>query len=218
VNPGYLSWILVSISLILLASGWKRVLLGRIPDAGIFAFFAAWCILVFAEAEVGPGLKINLAVLPIAALFLVYLRRRRGNAKLLHLISACLFLASVQYFLKRIAELDPHLLPYDASLVSALAAALFALVWTRDPEEQIAGISFAALASHSLYWLSHREYLPLIPFGNMAFHDEWWLAAVSARAAAAMFAAAEAFVQRAAKNWNGRRKKVEEWQGNPYEE
>lgn len=208
-NPGFLSLILISISLILLASGWRQTLLRGIPHYAIILFFTAWCISGLFHFRWLDGTEINGTVVLLSLVIVIVLLGHRSVLSGLHYVSLGLFLASVCYLLKHMGDLDPFFLPYRSWAGTACVVALLGSMLIRKAKDQIACLSLALLFGNAFYWIVHPERLA-IPFGGLRFQDEWWLTVVAARmfsmtgeyAAVSVRTASKSLVQR----WKGLRK------------
>lgn len=204
-NPGFMSWILIVVSLILLASGWKNSVLRSISDRSIVLFFAAWCLLSRFHFNWGGA-----EIYPIAFLLLMNivlsLWRRQTIISAIHFVSFGLFLASIYYLLKHLGDLDPFFLPFQTSLGTSAAVALMAAMLVRRANDQIGCISFALLLGWVLYGTVHREQAGF-RIGDFTDQDEWWLAVVMARgvsvAAESAAAIARAISKRMSDRWRG---------------
>lgn len=208
-NPGFLSLILISISLILLASGWKRTLLGNVPHVAIVLFFTSWCISGLFHVRLRDGTVIGGTAVVLAVVVALVLLGHRSLLGALHYVSLGLFLASVYYLMKHLGQLDPFFLPSRSWAGPAIVVALLAAALIRRTKDQIACLSLALLSGYALYWFVHRERVA-VPLGDLRFQDEWWLAAVVARlcssagqyAAATLRTASRSLLER----WKGLRK------------
>ncbi|TMV51311.1 hypothetical protein FE783_05880 [Paenibacillus mesophilus] len=208
-NPGFLTFILISITLILLASGWKSMLLPGIPHYAIVIFFTAWCLSGLFHFRLRDGIEINGTVVVLFAVAMPILLDRRSIVTGLHYVSLSLFLASVYYLLKHLGDLDPFLLPYRSWAGTAWIAAMLAAVLIRKAKDQIACLSLALLCGSALYRLVHPD-RTAVPFGGLQFQDEWWLTVFAARMIAVAGENAAASVRYASKSimdrWRGLRK------------
>ncbi|MDF2713317.1 MAG: hypothetical protein K0R28_242 [Paenibacillus sp.] len=208
-NPGFLTFILISITLILLASGWKPTLLPGIPHYAIVIFFTAWCLSGLFHFRLRDGFEINGTVVVLFAVAVPILLNRRSLVTGLHYVSLGLFLASVHYLLKHLGELDPFFLPYRSWAGTDWVIALLAAILVRKAKDQIACISLALICGCALYRLVHPD-RSTVPFGGLLFQDEWWLTVFAARiiavageyAADSVRAASRSIIDR----WRGLRK------------
>ncbi|MEF3301832.1 hypothetical protein [Paenibacillus sp. GYB003] len=208
-NPGFLSFILISITLILLASGWRRTLLGDAPVRAIAGFFVAWLAMGQIRFRLSEHATVAGAAIVLAVSVVVAAARRRSPLGLLHLVSLGLFLASVYYLLKHIGELNPFFWPNRSWSAAGLAVAAAAAMLVRRAEDQLAVVSMALLLGTFLYWRVHQQPAGAV-FGNLRFQDEWWFAAACARtmsvAGESSLALARGASKTIAKRWRGLKK------------
>ncbi len=186
-NPGYLSLILMCLTVILLASGWKEVLLPGIADRSIVAFIVCWIALSRTHVPL-PGsasIEISLIVLPLTWLVLRAAVKKCTWLAVLNFISVGLFLAALYYLLCYFAQADPLFFPYDSPSIAAAFLGLVTILIVRNANDPIGVLTFALLAGAALYTaviypnLSSNSYI----FGDRSFQDQWWAAVVSARLA-----------------------------------
>ncbi|PYI54957.1 YphA family membrane protein [Paenibacillus flagellatus] len=208
-NPGFLCWILICISLILLASGWKRTLLRDIPDPAIVLFFVGWCALGRLQLPLTGYGQANGIVLLLAVVVAAVWARQRTALAGLHAVSFGLFLASVYYLLKHLGEVDPFFLPYRSGTGTSCVLGLIAALLVRRPQDQIACISFAMLVGSALYAIVHRERYG-VSFGGLTFQDDWWMAIFAVRLLSVAGETAAGTVRDASKSlanrWKGLKK------------
>jgi len=179
-NPGFLSFILMLISLILLASGWRPLLLTGIPGIAVVLFYAAWCLMELFRFQWRNGEAVNGIVLVLAALVLIVTLFRRSPLGMLHFVSIGLFLASVYYLLKHLGHLNPFFFPERSWSAASLTVAVSSAMLIRKPKDQIAVIAMALVLGTLLYRSVHRIG-PGATFGDFRFQDEWWFAVFTAR-------------------------------------
>lgn len=96
-NPGYLSLILISVILILLASGWKDILIKGATHKALMLFFISWFTSLSFTVHAGTA-KINLVFAVIALWSSALAAKAGGMLYKLHLLSAGLLLGSVYFF------------------------------------------------------------------------------------------------------------------------
>lgn len=180
-NPGFLSLILICISLILLASGWKRTLLQGVSDLAVVSFFAGWCSLSFVHFRWWGGVDLYGVVVVLTVLIATITASQQPLSRGVHSVSLGLFIASVYYLLKHLGDIDPLFLLYRSEAGAVSVVALLTALLVRKVKDQIACISLSLLLGSIMYEIVHRHHSP-IQVGGLLFQDEWWLAVVSARA------------------------------------
>jgi hypothetical protein len=208
-NPGILASILILITLILLASGWKPVLLGGIPVSVPVVFFIAWGVLCRWRFSPADGTVLYGVVPLLAAVAIGSVWGSRFIANIFQLVSFGLFLASVYYLLKHLGDFDPFFLPYRQAYGTAAVVGLLAAALVRKPKDQLGSISLGLLAGGFLYAYLQRD-AGGVRFGGPAFQDDWWLAVVTARtlsvSAEYAIAAVRGMKRQVADRWKGMRK------------
>lgn len=172
-NPGYLSIILMVVTLILFASGWKDFIIRGITNKVILLFFIFWLIgmrlpIVFPFGQI----HLNVVVLCVVILWVFW--RSHGNLYRLHLLSIGVLLGSVTFFLLETIHLTPFLVIVNQDTTIALIVAVLVSFMTRNAAVQLAVVSMGLLLGDAYFRYLHREHLG-IQLGTLAFQDVWWL-------------------------------------------
>ncbi|RAU94739.1 hypothetical protein [Paenibacillus sp. YN15] len=171
-NPGYLSLVLISVTMILLASGWKDILLPGIPRAGILAFFVGWMIAALFSVELERAeIQFTLPYLLLCAAAAT----RSLKAPLLraHVWVCGLLLGAFDCLLRELggwAALAPQ---GHAWLNEAAVIAVITLLLGRGALWQWIALSVGLTVSEALFFWFHQETASVA--GGAAFADHWWL-------------------------------------------
>lgn len=173
-NPGYLSLIWIVISLILLVSGWKDVVLHNIPRRQIAVFFIAWFLLVFVQFEV-KGMKVY-GIVPLIAVIGIYgLVSRISAERRLQTITAVILLGTIDFGMRQTEGIAAPALP-DSAFILALAVTLL----VRKPALQISALSLSLLLSEGMVLVAAGGRMPA-SLGDAVFQDHWWMTVCTAR-------------------------------------
>lgn len=179
-NPGYLSLILICVTFILLASGWKDILLKGSRHGFILAFFAFWFLGSFLTIHYGNlTLNPSFVVIPITSMLIIF--KVKGFLGKLHLMTIGVLLGFIFYLLKELA-VDPMLTIEAPMIDTAIFFGLFAFLLNRNPIYQLA-ILFLGLTICEIYSeYAHRSTIPIV-IGDSTFQDIVWLSLVVSRSA-----------------------------------
>jgi hypothetical protein len=178
-NPGYLSFILLCIMLILLLSGWKDVYVENISTKRILLFFVGWLVLVSFHLEL-YGWQINMVYLWVAVFSVAILYQTKGLVYKLHLLSVGLLLGAVHFLLQEVLTMDPVMVIFKPSLDTAMFLAMLMILIERRVKEQVACLSIGLLMGDLLFAFVHDSAAPK-QIGGPSFQDEWWLSVFAAR-------------------------------------
>lgn len=171
-NPGYLSLVLISVTMILLASGWKDILLPGIPRAGILVFFTGWLIAALFQVELG-GMEIQLT-LPYLLLCAAAATRSLKTPLLRAHVWVCgLLLGTFDCLLRELGGWAAVAPQGHGWLNGAAVMAVITLLLGRGAIWQWTALSIGLTVSEGLYVWFHRETASLA--GGAAFADHWWL-------------------------------------------
>ncbi|TXK76574.1 hypothetical protein [Paenibacillus sp. N3.4] len=178
-NSGYLSIILLSITLILFASGWKELYVRSISHKGMLLFFVSW--LVFSPFTITVfHVRIQLVYLLVVLISLWILHVTNGFIQKLHLLSIGLLLGSLHLLLQQLLAMDPILIVGDAKMDTALVLAVVMVVLQRNELAQIAALSIGYLIG-DLYQEGIHRTNGYHFLGSAYFQDQWWLSVFAAR-------------------------------------
>ncbi|NOU72099.1 hypothetical protein GC098_11815 [Paenibacillus sp. LMG 31458] len=178
-NSGYLSLILLCITLILFASGWKELYIRSISHKGMLLFFVSW--IVFSRFTVTiQHVQVGLVYVCVLLISLGILYKTKGFIHKLHLLSIGLLLGSLHFLLQQLLEMDPILIVRNSEWDTALLLAVVALVLQRSAWEQIAALSIGYLLG-DMYQAGIHPVDGYHYVGKATFQDQWWLSVFAAR-------------------------------------
>lgn len=173
-NPGYLSFLLISIIIILLLSGWRTQLIRNVPHSVIITFIVSWFICsAFHLSLMGPY-RVNLCIfLLVGAVFWIALLLKSWIDRI-HLMTWGFLLSAVFVLLNQLIYLEPAYIvihPYvNISLVLGTLCAMF----IKHPLNQIAVISVGLIAGDIVNTFVIYKHLPF-ELGAAHLYDLWWL-------------------------------------------
>jgi hypothetical protein len=172
-NPGYLSWLLMVISMILFASGWKDVLMRGMTSRVILLFFVSWLIGLSLVISI-PGGRVALWILVLVVLLSIVFWRIEGIVQKLHAISVGVLMGSISFFMQETIQLLPSLVFGNSELTAALVIGILAVTTIKLPSVQIASVSLGLLLGEVFFLYLHRKHVGL-EFGSWKLQDRWWL-------------------------------------------
>ncbi|MBD0380611.1 YphA family membrane protein [Paenibacillus sedimenti] len=178
-NSGYLSLILLCITLILFASGWKELYVRSISHKGLLLFFVAWLTLSQITIIIGH-VKMQLVYLWIMCICIGILYATQGFIHKLHLLSIGLLLGSLHFLLQQLLQMDPILIVGNSEWDTALLLAFVITILQRNELEQIAALSMGYLLG-DLYQAGVYQANGNLHLGSSHFQDQWWLSVFAAR-------------------------------------
>lgn len=177
-NPGYLSYILICITVILLVSGWKDALLRGVSARAITLFFIGWFALSEVKFSLGQW-TISGPYAGLVILFFFLLSALPEEISVFYLM-ACGLTLGLFYFLANGISLSLAGLPGSSQLWLGLLIGLLVISLYRNPIAQLACITLCILSGSLLQMYSHASLAGYrLGFGHMK--DHWWLFAFSAR-------------------------------------
>jgi len=176
-NDGYVSYILIVVTIVLLSSGWRHNLAGTASRAELALFFFAWMSGLFYTIPIGTEVRIQ-GVYIALALLLFGAFRRMSRADAAYAVVSGVLAGLIGYCLHLLFRIDPVLILHDPKTDIAAAVGLIAFLVSGSVYQQAVVWSVACViidiltgSDASSAWL-----------GKGAFQDSWWIAFLSARA------------------------------------
>lgn len=179
-NPGYLSWLLMIITIILFVSGWKDFLLRGITSRVILLFFVLWIIGNCLVISLPFG---TLAVwVPVLLIMVIFILWRLPGALYhkLHIISVGALMGSLSFFMQETVQLMPASIYGNLELAMALSIGVLAVITIKHPAAQIAAISIGLLLGEGYIIYINKRHVG-IELGSLRLQDRWWLTLVVTR-------------------------------------
>lgn len=178
-NSGYLSLILLCITLILFASGWKEMYIRSISHKGMLLFFVLWVAGSYFSVTI-KHIHLHLVYVLVFVISIGILFVTRGFIHKLHLLSIGLLLGSLHFLLQQLLEMDPILIVRNVDWDIALLLAFVVVVLQRNALEQIAALSIGYLLG-DMYQAGIHSVGGYHELGHSTFQDQWWLSVFTAR-------------------------------------
>jgi hypothetical protein len=182
-NPGYLTFILVSVILILLACGWRDALLPGVSNKRLVLFFTVWLCGNGIVLSLG-SVRLNLSYAVIAGLTVVLLKTTGNVKQLLGFVMVSLLIAACDYLFLEMYSVNPFMTVFGTRADIALILGLIILLLNRHPYRQMLVLSLALLLGEAWYQVSQIATKP-VKLGTADFMDEWWLSIFAVRVATA---------------------------------
>ncbi|GIP32371.1 hypothetical protein [Paenibacillus sp. J2TS4] len=177
-NTGYISYILICITIILLVSGWKDTVLRGVPSRYIAVFFIGWFSLSKAELALGQ-VKISGIYAGLVILLLIVLYALPRETGVIPLVVSGLMLGLFYFLASEISVTLPDL-PGGSLFWLAFIIGLLVIAMYRHPLAQIGCITLCVLVGCLLQMYSHSALAGYrLGFGPMK--DHWWLFSFIAR-------------------------------------
>jgi hypothetical protein len=180
-NPGYMTVFVLTIICILLASGWKALLLAGISREAIIVFIIGWLLFSFFSLHFfikGVGIQINLAFVFLLGYSLFLFSRLREPLDRLHTASVAALLGLLDVTLR---EASKFAIGYDA-LLMAIATVSF----QRGSYKQITSLLLGLLFGNVVSMIIHQRSQSIV-MADQRYQDLWWLTLLLMRAAAVIY-------------------------------
>lgn len=206
-NPGYLSSILIAVSLILFASGWKDVLFRGVSHTRILLFFVGWLACWWWSVPVGT-VRVNMTVVLLLAVAAAVTWSMDDDLYRVHVWSAGLLLGSFDLLMRELNGWQLLLQQYGPYLQSTVLLAVVVFLLGRQPLWQFTLVTVGLVSSEFAYLWLHRATAASTVLGQAAFSDHWWLTIGSARLLTVTLELTVRGVGASFKHWSTNRK---EW-------
>jgi hypothetical protein len=176
-NPGYLSYILYSLAVILICTGWFTENVKGNNRKWMWLFAVMWPLLSWVSISIFGSITIQGAFLLLLIAIVIFWLKVKSDQKISALTLGFL-LGSVVYLLKEMMKMDPVLVVLDADFNIALLLTLIVLFAFSNLSARMFSITFGLVMGDYLTFFSN-PYLANTPvlLGDRSFQDLWWLTA-----------------------------------------
>jgi hypothetical protein len=168
-NPGYLTIVIILTVGILLASGWKELLLKEMTYSMIVVFITGWLISSFFTMHfkvLSIEIQLNAAYIFIILISGVFIIHLQSTLERLHLFIVILLLCMLDFTLREASNF---------SIVTiAMWLALFIVVIQRNPLKQTIALLVGFLGGNLLSVLIHQRTQSFV-LAEQPYQDLWWL-------------------------------------------
>lgn len=172
-NPGYLTFLLISVTLILLGSGWKDILLPGISRTSILLFFVMWILSGWFQLQAG-GMRIQLTVPLLFGMAVWAAVALDSHPSRIHAWTSGIVMGACHVLLRELGEEGFLTGRLELEVYSAWALAFVAAAAKRSPLWQFAAISVClSLSELAFVWLNRGTPAGRLA-GGAAFSDQWW--------------------------------------------
>jgi len=170
-NDGYMSYLLLLTTVVLLASGWKTTLVGSISRRKILLFLMTWITGLFYVIPFGTDIQVQGLYLSVL-LLLLHSMGRVTFTQGTFMITAGILTGLISYCLHTLYRIDPVLIVYDPTLDISVAVGLIAWLVSRSVWQQAVVWTLACVISEVASLIAGD----ITYLGSPAFQDSWWIA------------------------------------------
>lgn len=173
-NPGYLSFLLLCMTIILLACGWKNQLIRGVSYPVLFVFIIGWFFCAPLHVDLSGPYRVNLCYFLLILSTIGILLLLKSWVEAVHLISLGLLVGASYVLLNQLIHLDPvYIIGHPYINISFVLSAVCAIL-IRQPLYQFAVISIGLIAGDITYNFMIYKHLPF-ELGTAGLYDLWWL-------------------------------------------
>ncbi|HZG57483.1 YphA family membrane protein [Paenibacillus sp.] len=180
-NAGFLSYIILTLSLILIGFGWRAQAIGNGSGKAAAVFCLAWIVGAASDWRYG-GATGTFVYVPLLALGAHAVRTSSSWKETASIASFGCLLGAVFSLVQLLETLDPLVIVLHPSLDPVLLVGLLVAAYVRMPAAQLALLSIALVVNDVYMGSLYAEWQPAA-LGDREFQDAWWLGAATARAA-----------------------------------
>ncbi len=171
-NPGYLSYISLAITLILLIFGWKEQLAKKISTRSILSFFLCWMVLSNFYWRISDLHQINLFYIFSVLITLRVLIKQRIEAIYLFM-TGCL-VSGIWILFNNIYVIEPAMIFIHSFVGLIILISGIIVIFIKEPLQQLAVITIGIfMGDFFLFWITYGH-IPL-EIGTAKTFDLWWL-------------------------------------------
>lgn len=183
-NEGYFSYIAVTLTAILVWTGWGGLVSSGFSGKSVTAFLLLWIAFSFVRWNAFEASG-TFVYIPLLLLFL-YAAASASWSERFSIVSFGMLLAAVHSLIELINLIDPFVLFVHPLLDPAFVVSVLSVAYSRKGNVQLALIAFALIMNDVYMALLYKEYIAPV-FGGRVFQDEWWMTAAMTRATALIY-------------------------------
>ena len=173
-NPGYLSYLLISVVFILLASGWKDILLRGVPHVRILLFFVGWFVSGFWTIPWnGAGISLLIPYLLILGGWGVAVMRK--TLLQLHVLLSATLVGMFDFVVLELNGWFPFTISGSPVLDSSLVLSVVIVLLGRKVLWQFTALTIGLLIGEGAHHVMHWHVMAGHVAGGLDFSDHWWL-------------------------------------------
>ncbi|HZG78789.1 MAG TPA: hypothetical protein VEZ72_23250, partial [Paenibacillus sp.] len=158
-NPGFLSYILLTLSLILIVFGWRQPAIGGGTTRAALWFGLAWIAAAAIDWRVG-GWSGTLTYAPLLALAASALTSPFAAKDAATALSFACLVGAIFSLVQLVERLDPLAIALHPGLDPVVLTALLVVCYTRRPSMQLALLSIALVVNDAYMALLYSEWQP----------------------------------------------------------
>lgn len=180
-QSGYLSFIVFLSVSILLATGWKPVMLGPVKDRSVILFMVGWLVGSWVHVHIGIVFLSGSLIIALLASGIAFWQAT--SLSQIQLVSVACLIACAYVFLHHLILLHPALFISSSQIESSLLIGGMSGLFIQKVGEMLSALTIGLLIGQTFdSWLNG---LPtVIMAGNGEFFDQWWVALIAARVVA----------------------------------
>jgi hypothetical protein len=180
-NPGYMTFVVLLATGILLGSGWKDYFFNGLSYKSIVFFIAGWLTCSFFKSHFylpGIDIQFNLAFV-FLLLFSVYLMMRlKSSLERLNIITVSLVLCLLDFTFREASGLAMEYI--------AIWLALAVTCLQKSPTKQLISLLLGFLCSNVLSLITHQHTQTFL-LADQSYQDLWWFTALLSRLFTVMY-------------------------------
>ncbi|WP_456236792.1 YphA family membrane protein [Chengkuizengella marina] len=177
-NPGYLSFLLLCITCILLFFGWKNQIIQEVSRRTILLFLMLWTFFLFINIPFAGGYIVNLSYLfmVITSVYVTY----RFQIVTLNFFLYFIFISTLYVLFQMLYFIDPMFIIYHPKVDIAVVLALLSASLIKNSLEQFAAITLGMIFGDIILslFIFHKSPLQL---GTFELYDMWLLTFITCR-------------------------------------
>lgn len=194
-NPGFLSYIFLALSSIVILFGWKTLAIGNCSIRAALLFCFSWVTGALLHWEWGGRCAGTLVYAALLGMSVLLIRSAIPRAEAVSGISYALLLGAVVSLVKLMEAIDPLVIVLDPFFDPLLVLAVLIAAYTRNAALQLFLVTVSLTVADVYMALLYAEWVTPF-FGSRVFQDAWWFSAVTMRMLSIILDAAPKAVQR----------------------
>jgi hypothetical protein len=173
-NPGYISFLLLCVAIILLSFGWKEHLLKGVSQSAIVVFLICWTAGYPYHLTLSKQLHMNGSYVLLIFYVIWILYKVQSRIEMFHMMTITLLIAAAYILLNQWFAMKPVFTElYSIYSISLILMAL-AAVLIRMPLQQFVVVTLGLMIGDIGFIKLQQGDYPAV-LGTPAFYDQWWV-------------------------------------------
>ncbi|WP_442548607.1 YphA family membrane protein [Chengkuizengella axinellae] len=178
-NPGYLSFLLLSITYILVFFGWENQIIQEVSRKTILVFMLVWSLFLFIDIPLfNTYVNLSYLIMLLTSTYIYLSQKTRFIS--FHSLTFMIFFSTLYVLFQQLYFMDPMFIIYHPTVDAAIVLAMLTAVLVKSSLEQFAVITIGIILGDFILSYFTLYHLPT-QLGTFELYDIWMLTFIICR-------------------------------------